>query len=77
LLLYEVSHLGANALVFRKLFQVTEVRFSIINFVLNNGTIGTVVGSDIVLQIGRYRVRFPISLDFSTDLILPDVLGSS
>lgn len=27
LLLHEVSHLGANALVFRKLFQVIEVRF--------------------------------------------------
>jgi hypothetical protein len=28
-------------------------------------------------QVGRSRVRFPMSLDFLTDLILPDALESS
>jgi hypothetical protein len=76
LLMYEVSDLGVNALVFRKLFQVIEVTF-FINFVRNNGASGSVVGWDTSLQVGRYRVRFPLSLDFSTDLILPDALGST
>jgi hypothetical protein len=43
LLLHEVSHLGANGLFFGKLFKVIEVRFPI-NFALNNGASGNVVG---------------------------------
>jgi hypothetical protein len=38
------------------------------------GTCGTVVGWGTMLQAWRSQVRFPMSLDSSTDLILPATL---
>jgi hypothetical protein len=32
------------------------------------GARGSVVGSGTILHVGRWRVRFPMSLDFSFDL---------